>query len=424
MIKKMVLDTDKRRIQRRGQILILFSGGMSAAFSIILLMISARTVSIEETGILTIALAIAKLLMNVGKYGMRNYQVTETKQITFKEWLYSRYITTVLMLLCTAGCIGYNILLSGYSLYKAQMVLLICLLYAVECIEDVYTGYYQKMGRIDVSSLLQIMRYICLYFIYFAGLILTHNLLLSTIIALICSIVVLIMCTKRTLTFFETDKRTFEKNNIRTILKECFPLFLMSFILIYMSNAAKYEIDSVYDASVQAYYGFISTPIFAISLFSGFIFQPYLAELSNMWKECKINEFQKQVVKQFFLIVLISLISLLAGDLIGIPVLTWLFKANELYAYKKIFLILILGGGGTAIINFYTAILVIFRKQNFVLYAHVLLGISTFFTVKLVKHNYGIMGMTIGIMLLTWILAIVLYVKYKLIVRQSRVLKD
>ena len=50
-----------------------------------------RTPGISDAGILTIAFAIANLLVNIGKFGMRGFQVTDVRnQYCFNTYLSSR----------------------------------------------------------------------------------------------------------------------------------------------------------------------------------------------------------------------------------------------------------------------------------------------------------------------------------------------
>lgn len=412
MIKKIVLDRDKTQCDHRGRILIMASGGLNAVFSVALLMVAARTLPLEDTGILTIALAIAKLMLNIGKYGMRNYQVTEVQDVTFSEWLGSRLITVGAMVLCAMVYVAYQMIWHGYTYYKATIVFFLCMIYAGECVEDVYTGYYQKKGRLDVSSYIQIVRYVVLYVVFFVGLVVTHDLLLTTEVATILSIMVIWLCAIRTLKYFDAQARCPRKQVVKKLLKDCFPLFLMSFVLIYISNAPKYEIDNLYDADVQAYFGFVSMPIFAISLLSGFIFQPKLVNLSQSWKEGRIADFRHTVRRQVLYITAVSVFCLALGWIAGIPVLSFLYHAQGLEQYKAIFIVLLLGGAGTAVINFLTAVLVIFREQKIVLYVHLAVGGLIFLSIKPVIHAMGILGAVWDTTILTWILAAALVIAY------------
>ena len=56
------------------------AGSMLSAFqSVIMLMVLTRVCDLETAGIFTIAYASANLFLNVGNYGMRNYQASDVK---------------------------------------------------------------------------------------------------------------------------------------------------------------------------------------------------------------------------------------------------------------------------------------------------------------------------------------------------------
>ena len=70
-----------------------------AAFqSVILLMVLTRTVDLVTAGIFTIANANANLFLYVGKFGVRNYQVSDVRhEYSFREYHISRVLTELLM---------------------------------------------------------------------------------------------------------------------------------------------------------------------------------------------------------------------------------------------------------------------------------------------------------------------------------------
>lgn len=412
MFKKVISDKNPNSINRRSRILILASGGLSSIFSMIILMAASRAISIEETGILTIAIAIAKLFLNIGKYGMRNYQVTEVQDVTFSEWLRSRVITVTIMIMCSIGYVIYQIDFHGYTMHKASIVVLLCLIYTVECVEDIYTGYYQKTGRLDISSYIQTMRYVVLIIVFSGTVFFTQDLFWASLLSFFVSIIIVYFYAFRTLKFFESTKAKPRMNVVKKLLVDCLPLCLMSFIQIYVSNAPKYEIDNIYNADVQAYFGFISMPIFTIGLLSGFVFQPQLVSLSLIWKSKDYKKFAQIVRRQIIYILGISVICILAGWFLGIRVLAFLYGVRGLEEYKNIFIVLLIGGAGTAMINFITALLVIFRRQRVVLYAHLIVGVAIFISIKIVISKYGIMGAVLDTTICIWLLALVLISVY------------
>jgi len=404
MLQQIIRETDANRIARRGKLFIVASGGLSAAFSVIILIVAARSLSLEETGVLTIALAIAKLLLNIGKYGMRNYQVTDTHEVYFSEWLVSRIITTVgMMLAAVLYCV-----INGYSQYKARIILLICLLYAGECIEDVYTGFYQKEGRLDVSSYIQTARYVVLYLVFGVGLLISHDLLITCAISAVMTVLLVYVYSVRTIKYFPHRRMVPRKSVVAQLMVDCLPLCLMSFILIYLSNATKYEIDKLYNSDVQAYFGFISMPIFAIGLLSGFIFQPQIVNLSQCWKKQDLLGFAKIIRRQYFCVFVMSGFCILAGWLFGIPFLSMLYDVDGLAAYKGAFLLLLIGGAGTAFINLSTAVLVIFRYQKVVLYGYIVTAFVLFVSIRPLIQKFGIIGGCADTAICTCALAIIL----------------
>ena len=62
--------------------------------SVIMLMIITRTLNLYEAGVFTLANASANLFLNIGKYGMRNFQVSDVKrEYNFREYYISRILT-------------------------------------------------------------------------------------------------------------------------------------------------------------------------------------------------------------------------------------------------------------------------------------------------------------------------------------------
>lgn len=404
MLQQIIRETDANRIARRGKLFIVTSGGLNAAFSVIILVVAARSLSLEETGVLTIALAIAKLLLNIGKYGMRNYQVTDTHAVYFSEWLLSRIITTMgMMLAAVLYCV-----INRYTQYKAWIILLVCLLYAGECIEDVYTGFYQKEGRLDVSSYIQTVRYVVLYLIFGVGLLFSHDLLITCALSAAVTVLLVYVYSVRTIKYFPHRRMIPRKNVVAQLITDCFPLCLMSFILIYLSNAPKYEIDKLYNSDVQAYFGFISMPIFAIGLLSGFIFQPQIVNLARSWQERDFQRFKKIARRQCGYIFGVSCLCILAGYFFGIRALSILYAVDGLEPYKLDFAVLLIGGAETAFINFFTAVLVIFRCQRGVLCMYILTALVLLFTVRFSIQEFGIIGGCVDTTICAGILAVAL----------------
>ena len=83
-IKRFLLDDGK--IEKDSYLWNMIGSVLMAFQSVFMLMILTRTVGLEEAGIFTIANANANLFLTIGKYGMRNFQVSDLKdQFLFSE---------------------------------------------------------------------------------------------------------------------------------------------------------------------------------------------------------------------------------------------------------------------------------------------------------------------------------------------------
>lgn len=70
------------------------AGLVNAAEAVILLMVVGRTNGLEDAGVLTIAFAIGNLMMTIGRYGVRNYQVTDVEdRLSFGSYFTHRICT-------------------------------------------------------------------------------------------------------------------------------------------------------------------------------------------------------------------------------------------------------------------------------------------------------------------------------------------
>ena len=55
------------------------AGCLKAGETVFMTMLASRLVGLAATGIITVAFAVGNQLLNIGKFGVRNYQVTDTK---------------------------------------------------------------------------------------------------------------------------------------------------------------------------------------------------------------------------------------------------------------------------------------------------------------------------------------------------------
>lgn len=372
------------------------AGSMLMAFqSVIMLMILTRTVGIVEAGIFTIAYANANLFLTIGKYGMRNFQVSDVKeQFNFAEYLSSRWITSIVMVIVSIAYVLYSSLSNGYSIDKSMVIIWMCLFKVVDAIEDVFHGMYQQRGRLDIAAKAMTIRMVATIIVFGAGVIILNNLLAALIIVTFFTSILLIVFLKWTYQPFKEKKSYINKKNLIQLLKYCFPLFAGAFLSFYIGNAPKYAIDSLLSDELQACYGFIAMPVFVIGLLNSFIFNPMLFRMSCLWVEGKIKIFIKKILIQVVIIGSITLVCIIGAYLLGIPVLSVMYNTN-LAPYKTELLILLMGGGFLGLSGLLSAVITIIRFQKSIAWGYAIVAVLAYLLSDIVVGKYEMMGASV-----------------------------
>lgn len=390
-------------------------GSMLMAFqSVIFLMILTRTVGLVASGVFTIAYANANLFLNIGKYGMRNYQVSDVNnEFSFREYLSSRWITTFLMFCFSIGYTVFTAYSNEYSMEKTWIIIWMCLFKLVDSIEDVYIGEYQKKGRLDVGAKILAYRLISTIIVFSIVVIVSKNLLMALIVSTCYTAVLEWYFIRITYPFFISENLVFRKSVICKLLWACFPVALSSFLSFYIGNASKYAIDAQLSDELQACYGFISMPVFVIGLLNGFIFTPMIYKLSVLWSEKKIRDFLKKIAVQSLIVAAITIVCLFGAFLLGIPVLSWLYN-TDLSPYKYELLVLLAGGGFLGWSGVLHTVLTIIRQQRKMLVGYIVVAMMALLLANRIVASYGMTGaalLYVGLMILLCVFFLVILIR-------------
>lgn len=384
------------------------AGLINASEAIILSMVVTRITGLADAGILTIAFAVGNLMMTVGKFGVRNYQVTDIEnRFSFSVYLKTRVLTVLLMTVTVFVYLGYASIRLGYDHNKMEIILLICMIYAVEAIEDVFWGYYQRNNRMDVGARMFCFRWIGIFTVFFVALRFGRNLRFTLLLCFVVSSALFVSLVSvfhnKLLSCGELpdivseDKhkaRLIQRKDIIQIgqlLKTVFALFGISFLSFYVNNAPRYAIDACLSDEVQACYGFVAMPVFVVGLLNNFIYQPTLVDMAVEWEQRQDKKFIHRICRQFGVIATISVICLAGAYILGIPALSWLYH-TDLSAYKRELMILLIAGGFLAISGYLNVILTIMRCQKTLLWPYCLVAMTAVVCLKKIVSQYGTIG--------------------------------
>ena len=402
------------------------AGLLNAAEAVILSMIITRTTGLPDAGYVTIAFAVGNLLMTIGKYGVYSFQVTDHNgTYPFSAYLHTRIITISAMLVCLFGYLIYGHSILNYPTHKIFIVLFIGLIYAIEAFEDLIKAQCQHVGKLYIGAIMFIIRWIAIIISFGVSIIITNNASISLGISLVISVVIFalyyystaskispLFSPKNNIGYPDKNRYTF----IKKLLTTCFPLFLSSFLSFYIVNSSKYALEKCMDAQAQACFGFVAMPVFAIELLNSFIYQPQLVSLTDDYVGSNTTRFKARILKQYLIILLITIICLVVAYFIGIPFLTLLYHTN-LNDYKRELLILLLGGGFLAVSGYQGAILTIIRHQRYLLWGYIPISILAFIFVHPIVKKYGTIGAAFSYLILIAMLCIL----YEIIIRKELV---
>ncbi|MCQ2081345.1 MAG: lipopolysaccharide biosynthesis protein [Lachnospiraceae bacterium] len=387
-------------------------GVLNAGQSALILMVISRTNSPSDAGIFSIAYAVACLALTIGNFGMRSYQATDIEnKFNFRAYLFSRIISDIGMLLYIIYYVIKGIVFLDYPIDKCVVIVTLGLSKMVDSIEDVFHGKYQRMGRLDIAGRCLATRYILMIGSFSMSLIISKNLIISSVCSFAISLIYFIYTTCLVNPTLEDNFGMNISKSIWSLFKDCLPLFLGSFLAIYIANAPKYAIDEFGTDVEQANFNYIFMPVYVVSLLNTFLFQPIITGMAHDYEERNYTSFMKKFFRQVLVIITLVLCVILAGYLLGIPVLNIFYNA-ELEEYKSSFMILLIGSGFLAMEGYFQAILTIMRKQQWLVIGFLISALSALVLAKPIVLKQGVKGASMlytGIVMVQMIVFLIMF---------------
>ena len=374
--------------------------------SVLILMVISRIDPVTDAGVFTIAFAIGNLMLTIGQYGIRQFQVSDVQEkYSFREYVGVRVITSCLMVIVSFFYVGIHYYTGAYDFDKSIAVFLICLSKTIDSVEDVFQGRLQQRERLDIGAKAMTVRLLGYIITFISSYLLTENLITASLLALLASLFLCLVLNGTAIRNFESTVVAWEGRNVKYMFIECFPLFLAAYLVIYIGNAPKYAIDAVLSSQEQACFNYIFMPVFVIGLLSRFIYQPMIGKMALLWHKGELGKFLSMVAKQSAIMIGLTVFVLIGGFLLGIPALSIVYGVN-LTGYKAELMVLLLGGGFLAYTSFYQMVLTVIRRQNWLI-AGYLLGYVLFLLLgRWTVEQGGILGVSVFYTIVVAVIAV------------------
>ena len=403
--------TKEKNVERATYIWNMAGSLLNAFQSVIFLMIITRVLGIGEAGIFTIAYADANLFLNLGKYGMRYFQVSDYQnQFSFRQYVKSRYLTVLLMVWVSWIYVFTAAYINSYSFHKISIILWMCVWKAVDALEDVFHGDLQKCGRLDIAGKMLCTRVVSMTAVWALLLMLTKNQMIATVIAAGFTFFITIRMIYLVRSFYSMPLKV-AWNDLKVdakmleLLRIVFPLFLSMFLSFYIGNAPRYAIDRQLSDELQACYGFIAMPVFVIGLLSSFIFNPIITRMSVLWNENKNREFGLRAFRQMVIVLIITGVCMAGAYILGIPVLSWIYH-TDLSDFKVQLMLMLVGGGFLGLSGLLQMLITIQRGQRQLVIIYIFVTVIAIIFSNGVVREYGMNGAVCLYILLMGLLCI------------------
>ena len=370
------------------------TGILFACQSVVMLMVLTRVCDVYTAGVFTIAFANANLFLHIGNFGVRKFHASDRQgQFSFRVYRGTRILTCAAMLVAAGAYLAWSSTTLGYSADKTLAMLVMVLFKGVDAIEDVYTGAYQVAGRLDVGARMQAIRLFATMVAFAVFVVVCADLVISLALSTVFAAALLACQVAYVRRRYDMPDRTapLEWPRVGALLRACLPLFLANFLLFYIGSAPKYAIDAMMDDAAQAYYGYVSMPVFVVTMLAGFVYNPMITELTDLWQEGRRRAFAERFLKIGAIIVAMTVVCVVGAWLIGVPVLNVLYN-TDVSGYLAELLILVAGGGFLAAATLSTLGLTIIRWQYVLVPIYALGSVAAWAVSNAAVSTAGIMG--------------------------------
>ncbi|MDD3337938.1 MAG: hypothetical protein PHS82_03680 [Lachnospiraceae bacterium] len=360
----------------------------SSAASLILLFVITRITGSDAAGAFSIALAAAQLMLSLGWYNMRAYQVSDlNEKYTFSDYFTTKVLTSSFMLV---GGIAYAVLYH-YGTYKTLLTLFLCVLMIGDVMADVFAGLFQQKNKLYIGGYSYVVRILLYNIILIVTLFITKNLFIAVSAAILVSAIWLYCFDYHIARQMVPVKINRLSRKQTALFIECFPLFFGAFITSFLINIPKNAINQFMSNTIQTEYNLLFSVSAVVNLFCMFICVPMYNKIALLWNTKQYPKFLKLLIKIVALILCITVVVEIGGYFIGLPILSML-SGLDLNPHKFTFAILLLAGGFNGVITILSYCITVMRQQKLLLIAYVIIAVLIQFIGYDFVRQYGILG--------------------------------
>lgn len=401
-----IMGVDKKPDDKYKYIWFTMGTACFALATLVMTIVISRLLGETQAGMFSVGLSIAQWLVTIAYFEIRTFQVTDVRnEYSFKYYLTLRILMCIITFLASIVYVVVN----NYDIQKVIIILLVCLYKISDSIADTFEGEFQKEDRIDISGKSEFYRVFFSILVLVIAVAVSKNLILSLIIMNVVAYGMIVLLDISIAVKRVSVRMTGDMKRLWELVKMCIPLAVSTFLSTYIINSSKLSVDRVLGDEAQLYYTAVFMPNMVINLFSGIIFKPMQTAMAVNYYEKKYKNFWHIISKMILIITGFTFVCEVGAYILGIPVLSWLYGVN-LKEYKLTLLLLLLCGGINAINIIFYYVLAIMRKQKYMTILYIIVCLVSFLIMDTMTGKMGLMGASLGYLILVSLLAALLLV--------------
>ena len=401
-----IMGVDKKPDDKYKYIWFTMGTACFALATLVMTIVISRLLGETQAGMFSVGLSIAQWLVTIAYFEIRTFQVTDVRnEYSFKYYLTLRILMSIITFLASIVYVVFN----NYDIQKVIIILLVCLYKISDSIADTFEGEFQKEDRIDISGKSEFYRVFFSILVLIIAVAVSKNLILSLIIMNVVAYGMIVLLDISIAVKRVSVRMTGDMKRLWELVKMCIPLAVSTFLSTYIINSSKLSVDRVLGDEAQLYYTAVFMPNMVINLFSGIIFKPMQTAMAVNYYEKKYKNFWHIISKMILIITGFTFVCEVGAYILGIPVLSWLYGVN-LKEYKLTLLLLLLCGGINAINIIFYYVLAIMRKQKYMTILYIIVCLVSFLIMDTMTGKMGLMGASLGYLILVSLLAALLLV--------------
>lgn len=409
-----------KRIDKSKNVLFwtVMSGVVYSLQSLLFLAIIQRVMKDEMAGIYSAGFVVASQVLSIAKYCVRNYQVSDiNEKYSFDDYFATRIVTCMLALM--VGVIW--VIIAGFDYETTIVAISLCVYKIADALSDVFEGLYQQKFRFDVSGKSQFVKDLLMIIQYVGMIVVTKNLILSTVVLAVFSLILLVVVDVPVSRRFVKWKLVFHRKHIWRILIACFALFVSSFVQAYLQQAPKYAIMGIDGGKVElAKFNELFMPVYLFSLVAGFSLRIWLTKMTLLHEEGNRKGLINIIFKQVFIIVGLMFVACTGMYFLGGPVLSAIYGTN-LYGYQWFHIVIMIAGGVSAWFELFENVLIIHRKQSLGILASIVTSLVALAVMPFFVRRNGLMGAAVGFLAINFVRFLLYLILVLIIMKKEKV---